>query len=117
MRAAHAMAIYGGVVGWIVGVGEGRPMLVPRWRGSHRPGWPRRLSARVVLAGGPRRLARATRPSSGRGDAALGMIAVVASERRCLPARPGRPPLLARGGTRRDSSDGDAQAVVAAVDR
>jgi hypothetical protein len=33
MRAVHAMAIYGGVVGWIAGVLlRAGPMLVPRWR-------------------------------------------------------------------------------------
>jgi len=33
MRLAHAMAVYGGVLGWIVGVVlRAGPMLVPRWR-------------------------------------------------------------------------------------
>jgi hypothetical protein len=60
MRAAHAMAIYGGVAGWIVGVVlRAGPMLVPQWRAPDRLArlapWSLGLAVVVtgVGAGGP----------------------------------------------------------------
>jgi hypothetical protein len=60
MRAVHAMTIYGGVSGWIVGVVlRAGPMLVPQWRAPDRLARlaPWSLGVAVVLmsvgAGGP----------------------------------------------------------------
>jgi hypothetical protein len=106
MRAAHAMGIYGGVVGWIVGVVlRAGPMLVPRWRVPDAPARvvPATLGLGVVLAGvgvaGP--WSGVTRVALERaGEAlALGMVATVALSGGAFRRAPGGAlPLLARGG-------------------
>jgi hypothetical protein len=53
MGAAHVMAIYGGVLGWILGViVRAAPMLVPRWRVPDAMAWglPGALGLGVALA-------------------------------------------------------------------
>jgi len=105
MRAVHAMAVYGGVVGWIVGVVlRAGPMLVPRWRvpGAVARMAPGALGLGVVLAGvglaGP--WSGATRVALERaGEAlALGTVMAVALSGGAFRCASGALPMLARGG-------------------
>jgi hypothetical protein len=105
MRAMHAMALYGGVVGWIVGVVlRAGPMLVPRWRVPvpvvRMAPWT--LGLAVVLAGvgvagpwpDPARVALERV-----GEAlALVTVAAVAVVGGAFRRHPGALPMLARGG-------------------
>jgi len=105
MRAAHAMAIYGGVVGWIVGVVlRAGPMLVPRWRVPDAMARmvPAALGLGIVLAGvglvGP--WSGATRIALERaGEAlALGTVAAMALTGGAFRRVPGALSILGRAG-------------------
>jgi hypothetical protein len=105
MGAAHAMAIYGGVLGWIVGVVvRAGPMLVPRWRVPDALARmvPWALGLGVVLAGvgfaGP--WSGATRVGLERaGEAvALATAAAIALRGGAFRVAPGTLPMAARGG-------------------
>lgn len=100
MRAVHAMALLGGVAGWIVGVTlRAAPMFVPRWRVAEPLArlapWTLALGVVVTVTaeavgGGSRAVALARL-----GEAtALGTVAVVVTAGGAL-RRPGRALLLA----------------------
>jgi hypothetical protein len=105
MGAAHVMAIYGGVLGWIVGVVfRAGPMLVPRWKVPGVLAWmaPAALGLGSVLASvgvavswsGPTRVALARA-----GEAlALATVAAIALCGGAFRRVPGSLPMAARGG-------------------
>ncbi|HWC05102.1 MAG TPA: hypothetical protein VHF87_20300 [Methylomirabilota bacterium] len=105
MRAAHAMAVYGGVVGWIVGVVlRAGPMLVARWRipdvlARLAPG---ALGLGVVLASlgsaGPWSGATGVALERAGEAVALGTVAALALSGGAFRRAPGALPLLDRGG-------------------
>jgi hypothetical protein len=105
MGAAHAMAIYGGILGWIVGVVfRAGPMLVPRWRAPDALARlvPGALGLGVVLAGvgfaGP--WSSATRVGLERAGEvlALATVAAIALGGGAFRRAPGVLPMAARGG-------------------
>ena len=105
MRAAHTMAIYGGVVGWIIGVAlRAGPMLVPRWKVPDAVARmaPVGLGLGVVVTGvglaGP--WSGATRVAFDRaGEAlALGTVATIAVTGGAFRRAPRALSLLGRGG-------------------
>ena len=105
MGAAHVMAIYGGVLGWIVGVVvRAGPMHVPRWRvpdalARMAPG---ALGLGVVLAGagfaGP--WSSGTRVALERAGEAvvLATVGAIALRGGAFRGAPGALPMAARGG-------------------
>lgn len=105
MRAVHAMAVYGGVAGWIVGVVlRAGPMLVPRWRVPDRLArlvpWGLGLGLALIVVGVAGPWPGATRVALERAGEALALTTVAAvaltggAFRRILGALP----MLARGG-------------------
>jgi hypothetical protein len=105
MRAVHAMAIDGGVVGWIVGVLlRAGPMLVPRWRVTDRLArlvpWSLGVAVAVIAVGAGGRwpghlgvmLERAGE------SLALGTVVAVAVVGGAVRRAPGALPMAGRGG-------------------
>jgi hypothetical protein len=105
MRVAHAMAVYGGVLGWIVGVLlRAGPMLVPRWRVPDAMARmaPVTLGLGVVLAGvgGAGSWSGATRVALERAGEALALatVAAIAVSGDAFRRPAGALPMAAQGG-------------------
>jgi hypothetical protein len=105
MRAVHAMAVYGGIAGWIVGVMlRAGPMLVPRWRAADRLArfapWVLGLGLALAAVGAAGPWPSALRVALERAGEALALstVAAVALTGGAFRRAPGALPMLARGG-------------------
>jgi hypothetical protein len=105
MRAVHAMAILGGVLGWIAGVlVRAAPMLVPRWAVPARlvraVPWALGAGAALAAAGaaGPWDAGRRVALEWSGEAVALGAVAALAAAGGAFRRRGGALPMLARGG-------------------
>jgi hypothetical protein len=105
MRVVHAMGIYGGVSGWIVGVVlRAGPMLVPRWRVPDRLArlvpWLLGVAVTLIGVGAGISWPGHTRVALERAGEALALatVAAVAVTGGAFRRAPGALPMLAQGG-------------------